>query len=43
MSKSKMVRPLENAGELILALYHCVSTDKQVNEGCSLNMQIEKL
>ena len=43
MSKSKMVQPLEAVGELTLALYRRVSTDKQADEGYSLDVQQEKL
>ena len=43
MSKSKMFKPLEAAGELTLALYRRVSTDKQADEGYSLDIQKEKL
>lgn len=43
MSKSKMVQPLEMAGELTLALYRRVSTDKQADEGYSLDVQQERL
>lgn len=43
MSKSKMVRPLESADVCTLALYRRVSTDKQADEGYSLDVQLEKL
>lgn len=43
MSKSKMFQPLEAAGELTLALYRRVSTDRQADEGYSLDVQAEKL
>lgn len=43
MSKSKMLKPLEAASELTLALYRRVSTDKQADEGYSLDVQYEKL
>ena len=43
MSKSKMFQPLEAPGELTLALYRRVSTDKQADEGYSLDVQMEKL
>ena len=43
MSKSKMFKPQENVSELILALYRRVSTDKQADDGYSLDVQIEKL
>lgn len=43
MSKSKMFQPLEASGELTLALYRRVSTDKQADEGYSLDVQMEKL
>ncbi len=43
MSKSKMFKPLEAVSELIVALYRRVSTDKQVDEGYSLDVQLEKL
>ena len=43
MSKSKMFKPLENVSELVLALYRRVSTDKQADEGYSLDVQLEKL
>ena len=38
-----MFKPLEAAGELTLALYRRVSTDKQADEGYSLDVQYEKL
>lgn len=43
MSKSKMLRIKESVTELVLALYRRVSTDKQADEGYSLDVQIEKL
>ena len=43
MSRSKMFKPLEAASELTLALYRRVSTDKQADEGYSLDVQSEKL
>lgn len=43
MSKSKMVQPLEVSGEPTLALYRRVSTDRQADEGYSLDVQREKL
>ena len=43
MSKSKMMKPLEAVSELTLALYRRVSTDKQADEGYSLDVQYEKL
>ena len=43
MSKSKMFQPLEAVSELTLALYRRVSTDKQADEGYSLDVQQEKL
>lgn len=43
MSKSKMVQPLGSSGGLTLALYRRVSTDKQADEGYSLDVQLEKL
>lgn len=43
MSKSKMMRPLEVTSDIVLALYRRVSTDKQADEGYSLDVQIEKL
>lgn len=43
MSRSKMFKPLENVNELTLALYRRVSTDKQADEGYSLDVQYEKL
>ena len=43
MSKSKMFKLLENVSELVLALYRRVSTDKQADEGYSLDVQLEKL
>lgn len=43
MSKSKMFQPLQAASELSLALYRRVSTDKQADEGYSLDVQREKL
>ncbi len=43
MSKSKMMKPLEVVSELTLALYRRVSTDKQADEGYSLDVQMEKL
>lgn len=43
MSRSKMFQPLEAASELTLALYRRVSTDKQADEGYSLDVQAEKL
>lgn len=43
MSKSKMMRPLEATSDIVLALYRRVSTDKQADEGYSLDVQVEKL
>lgn len=43
MSKSKMIQPLEAVSERTLALYRRVSTDKQADEGYSLDVQMEKL
>ena len=43
MSKSKMMKTLEVTSELTLALYRRVSTDKQADEGYSLDVQYEKL
>lgn len=43
MSKSKMFKPLEVTSDIVLALYRRVSTDKQADEGYSLDVQIEKL
>lgn len=43
MSKSKMLKIQENVNELVLALYRRVSTDKQADEGYSLDVQLEKL
>ena len=43
MSKSKMFKPLKTVNELTLALYRRVSTDKQADEGYSLDVQLEKL
>lgn len=43
MSKSKMFKLQENSSELVLALYRRVSTDKQADEGYSLDVQLEKL
>lgn len=43
MSRSKMLKLVENAGERRLALYRRVSTDKQADEGYSLDVQMEKL
>lgn len=43
MSKSKMFKPLEAANDAVLALYRRVSTDKQADEGYSLEVQLEKL
>ena len=43
MGKSKMFKLLENVSELVLALYRRVSTDKQADEGYSLDVQLEKL
>ena len=43
MSKSKMMKTLEAASERVLALYRRVSTDKQADEGYSLDVQYEKL
>lgn len=43
MSKSKMFQPLEAVSELTLALYRRVSTDKQADEGYSLDVQLDKL
>lgn len=43
MSKSKMIRPVEVTHDIVLALYRRVSTDKQADEGYSLDVQIEKL
>lgn len=38
-----MFKLLENVSELVLALYRRVSTDKQADEGYSLDVQLEKL
>lgn len=38
-----MMRPLEVTSDIVLALYRRVSTDKQADEGYSLDVQIEKL
>jgi len=38
-----MIKLQENVNELVLALYRRVSTDKQADEGYSLDVQIEKL
>lgn len=43
MSRSKMFKPQEPAKELVLALYRRVSTDKQADEGYSLDVQLDKL
>lgn len=43
MSKSKMIRPVEVTSGIVLALYRRVSTDKQADDGYSLDVQIEKL
>ena len=43
MSKSKMIRPLNVTQDIVLALYRRVSTDKQADEGYSLDVQMEKL
>lgn len=43
MSKSKMFKPLEVTNDIVLALYRRVSTDKQADEGYSLEVQMEKL
>lgn len=43
MRKSKMFKPLEAVSDLTLALYRRVSTDKQADEGYSLDVQLEKL
>lgn len=43
MSRTKMFKLLENVSELVLALYRRVSTDKQADEGYSLDVQLEKL
>lgn len=43
MAKSKMLRVEEPRGELTLALYRRVSTDRQADEGYSLEVQREKL
>ncbi len=43
MSKSKMYKPLEAASDIVLALYRRESTDKQADEGYSLDVQLEKL
>ena len=43
MSRSKMIQPLKTAGEFTVALYRRVSTDKQADEGYSLDVQREKL
>ena len=43
MSKSKMIQTREATRGLILATYRRVSTDKQADEGYSLDVQLEKL
>lgn len=43
MSKSKMLKPVEVTSNIVLALYRRVSTDKQADEGYSLDVQMEKL
>ncbi|WP_369284181.1 recombinase family protein [Oscillibacter sp. GMB15532] len=43
MSKSKMLKVSEAAGGLVLALYIRVSTDRQADEGYSIDIQTEKL
>ena len=43
MGKSKMIRPVEVTSGIVLALYRRVSTDKQADDGYSLDVQIEKL
>ena len=43
MSKSKMFKLLEQVNELVPALYRRVSTDRQADEGYSLDVQLEKL
>ena len=43
MGKSKMMKPLEAVSDVVLALYRRVSTDKQADDGYSLDVQIEKL
>ena len=40
MSKSKMIRPLNVTQDIVLALYRRVSTDKQADEGYSLDVQM---
>lgn len=43
MSKSKMFKLLEQVNKLVPALYRRVSTDRQADEGYSLDVQLEKL
>lgn len=43
MNRTKTPRPPEPPGALTLALYRRVSTDKQADEGYSLDVQYEKL
>lgn len=43
MGKSKMLKVLEAVDKIILALYRRVSTDRQADEGYSLDVQKEKL
>lgn len=43
MSKSKMLKVVEASSHIVLALYRRVSTDRQADEGYSLDVQKEKL
>lgn len=43
MGKSKMLKVMEAATHIVLALYRRVSTDRQADEGYSLDVQKEKL
>lgn len=43
MSKSKMLKVIEAVTRIIIALYRRVSTDRQADEGYSLEVQREKL
>ncbi len=43
MSKSKMLKVEESTGGLVVALYIRVSTDRQADEGYSIDIQTEKL
>lgn len=43
MSKSKMLKPQVVINNIVPALYRRVSTDKQADEGYSLDVQMEKL